>query len=155
MQRQGELQIAEWMVIASADMLGMDIGPVTVKTFRDKIEEARTVIWNGPMGVVEMDNFARGTVAIAEALALGHATRDVARAQGVSASRVSQLRRELQQSWNRFHGDDRAPTALAQQQYGKSVSAIIRLEASALIDLLKAIRTGELDLDSALSGVAS
>jgi phosphoglycerate kinase len=51
-----------------ADHMGMDIGPATVNLFRDFILSARTIVWNGPMGVFEMPNFAGGTRAIAEAL---------------------------------------------------------------------------------------
>lgn len=51
-----------------ADHMGMDIGPATVSLFRDSILSARTIVWNGPMGVFEMPNFAGGTRAIAEAL---------------------------------------------------------------------------------------
>lgn len=47
---------------------GMDIGPATIKKYSDIIAKAKTILWNGPMGVFEMDNFATGTRAIAEAL---------------------------------------------------------------------------------------
>lgn len=49
--------------------MGLDIGPDTITRYRDTILKARTVVWNGPMGVFEMPNFARGTFAVAEALA--------------------------------------------------------------------------------------
>lgn len=52
-----------------ADMMGLDIGPKTIELFKGKISEAKTVVWNGPVGVFEMDNFAEGTRAIAKALA--------------------------------------------------------------------------------------
>ena len=52
-----------------ADMMGMDIGPKSIDLFRVAIGCAETVVWNGPMGVFEMDNFAKGTKAVAEALA--------------------------------------------------------------------------------------
>ncbi len=51
------------------DMMGMDIGPDSVKLFTEAIGEAKTVVWNGPMGVFEMPNFEQGTRKIAEALA--------------------------------------------------------------------------------------
>ncbi|HQI40873.1 MAG: phosphoglycerate kinase [Ignavibacteriales bacterium UTCHB2] len=52
-----------------ADKMGLDIGPETVKLFSAEIANAKTVVWNGPMGVFEMDNFAKGTNTIAQALA--------------------------------------------------------------------------------------
>jgi phosphoglycerate kinase len=52
-----------------ADWMALDIGPNTIELFRKKILDARTIVWNGPMGVFEMPTFARGTRAIAEALA--------------------------------------------------------------------------------------
>ena len=52
-----------------AGWLGLDIGPETSKIYADAIKNAKTVVWNGPMGVFEMSNFAAGTVAVAEALA--------------------------------------------------------------------------------------
>ena len=52
-----------------ASYQGMDIGPRTIKQFEKEIKKARTIVWNGPMGVFEMENFAKGTNAIAHALA--------------------------------------------------------------------------------------
>ncbi len=52
-----------------ADWMGLDIGPATVELFTTEIARARTIIWNGPMGVFEMPAFARGTTSVAEALA--------------------------------------------------------------------------------------
>ncbi len=52
-----------------SDKLGLDIGPETIKLFKQKLLNAKTIVWNGPMGVFEFDNFANGTFAIAEALA--------------------------------------------------------------------------------------
>ena len=51
------------------DEMGLDIGPDTVKLYTDALEGAKTIVWNGPMGVFEFANFAKGTKAIAEALA--------------------------------------------------------------------------------------
>ena len=53
---------------------GLDIGPKTIKLFSDEISKAKTVVWNGPMGVFEMPTFARGTETIAEALSKTKAT---------------------------------------------------------------------------------
>lgn len=52
-----------------ADMMGLDIGPKTAELYRQAVADAATVVWNGPMGVFEMPNFAKGTRAVAEALA--------------------------------------------------------------------------------------
>ena len=52
-----------------ADMMGMDIGEETAKLYAEEIKKAKTVVWNGPMGVFEMPNFAAGTKAVAEAMA--------------------------------------------------------------------------------------
>ncbi len=51
------------------DMMGLDIGPDTVKKFSDIIKDAKTVIWNGPMGVFEFETFAVGTKSVAAAIA--------------------------------------------------------------------------------------
>ena len=53
---------------------GMDIGPETEKIFADDVKDAKTVVWNGPMGCFEMPNFAHGTEAVAKALADTDAT---------------------------------------------------------------------------------
>ncbi|CDR30363.1 Phosphoglycerate kinase [Acholeplasma oculi] len=52
-----------------ADEMGLDIGPKTVARFKEIIKTAKTVVWNGPQGVFEMDKFANGTKSVAEALA--------------------------------------------------------------------------------------
>jgi phosphoglycerate kinase len=49
--------------------MGMDIGPKSIAMFCDAVKDAKTVIWNGPMGVFEFDNFANGTLAVAKAVA--------------------------------------------------------------------------------------
>ena len=51
-----------------ADRMGLDIGPATRELFASKLADAKTVFWNGPMGVFEMPAFAAGTKALAEAL---------------------------------------------------------------------------------------
>ena len=51
------------------DRMGLDIGPVTVSAYADALNDARTVVWNGPMGVFEIDAFAQGTIGVARAVA--------------------------------------------------------------------------------------
>ena len=48
---------------------GLDIGPKTCELFADAVKNAKTVVWNGPMGVFEFPNFAKGTIAVAQAMA--------------------------------------------------------------------------------------
>ncbi len=55
------------------DWYALDIGPASVKLFTEAIQNAKTILWNGPMGVFEMDAFARGTMAIAHAVANAYA----------------------------------------------------------------------------------
>jgi len=52
-----------------ANMMALDIGPKTIEAFADEISRARTIVWNGPMGVFEVAPFAKGTFKIAEAVA--------------------------------------------------------------------------------------
>ena len=72
-----------------ADMMGMDIGPKTVKLFAGEVAKAATVIWNGPMGVFEMPNFAVGTEEVAKALATSSAVTVIG--GGDSAAAVKQF----------------------------------------------------------------
>ena len=68
---------------------GLDIGPKTRALFADALKDAKTVVWNGPMGCFEMPNFAAGTIAVAEALAEIDATTIIG--GGDSAAAVNQL----------------------------------------------------------------
>jgi phosphoglycerate kinase len=52
-----------------SEKMGLDIGPETIKLFNNEINKSKMVVWNGPMGVFEMDNFAKGTFAVAKELA--------------------------------------------------------------------------------------
>jgi 3-phosphoglycerate kinase len=49
--------------------MGVDVGPKTVELFRDKLAGAKTVVWNGPLGIFEVPEFSRGTLEIAKAVA--------------------------------------------------------------------------------------
>ena len=84
---------AKRMVVSTmdipADYEGMDIGPATTKTFCDAVRGAGTVVWNGPMGVFEFENFAAGTRAMAQALADSGAVTIVG--GGDSAAAVEQM----------------------------------------------------------------
>ena len=71
------------------NMMGMDIGPKTTERFCAAVREAGTVVWNGPMGVFEFDAFAKGTRAMAQALADSHAVTIVG--GGDSAAAVEQM----------------------------------------------------------------
>ena len=53
----------------SLALQGLDIGPDSLKTFQDALGDAKTVIWNGPMGVFEFPAFAKGTYGVADTLA--------------------------------------------------------------------------------------
>jgi phosphoglycerate kinase len=70
---------------AIGDRLGLDIGPKTVVRYRDVLAGARTVVWNGPMGVFEIDAFAAGTIGIARAVAAVHGTTIIGGGDSVAA----------------------------------------------------------------------
>ena len=72
-----------------SDMMGMDIGPETVALYKEEIAKAETVVWNGPMGVFEMENFAKGTFEIAKALSESKAITVIG--GGDSAAAVEQF----------------------------------------------------------------
>jgi phosphoglycerate kinase len=71
-----------------SDMEGLDIGEKTREIFAAAVREAKTVIWNGPMGVFEMENFAKGTLAVADAMADSDAVTIIG--GGDSAAAVAQ-----------------------------------------------------------------
>lgn len=71
------------------DQMGLDIGPETVALFAEEIEKAKTIFWNGPMGVFEMPNFAVGTLQLARALGQSNGTTIIG--GGDSAAAVEQF----------------------------------------------------------------
>ena len=72
-----------------ADMEGLDIGTKTAELYADAVKSAKTVVWNGPMGVFENPTLAKGTIAVAKALAETDATTIIG--GGDSAAAVNQL----------------------------------------------------------------
>ncbi len=70
-----------------ANQMGLDIGPETVELFRGHITDARTIFWNGPMGVFEIDAFAKGTEGVAKAVAESGATSVIGGGDSVAAVR--------------------------------------------------------------------
>jgi phosphoglycerate kinase len=74
-----------------ADMMGMDIGEKTRKLYADEIKNAKAVIWNGPMGVFENPTLAKGTIAVAQALADVYGKCTTIIGGGDSAAAVQQL----------------------------------------------------------------
>lgn len=69
----------------SDDLMGMDIGPKTVQLIVDALKDAKSVVWNGPMGVFEFSAFAKGTEEVAKALAASNATTVVGGGDSVAA----------------------------------------------------------------------
>jgi phosphoglycerate kinase len=79
---------AETLAVGDAaigDRMGLDIGPKTVAAFTDVIHPAKTVVWNGPMGVFEIDQFARGTIGVAQAVAGVNGTTIIGGGDSVAA----------------------------------------------------------------------
>ena len=73
-----------------ADMMGLDIGPKSMELFASKVKNAKTVIWNGPMGVFENPTLAQGTIAVAKAMAEAEGATTII-GGGDSAAAVAQL----------------------------------------------------------------
>ena len=85
-----EIEVVEVSVEAMpADMMGLDIGPKTAEAYADAVKSAKTVVWNGPMGVFENPVLAKGTIAVAKSLAETDATTIIG--GGDSAAAVNTL----------------------------------------------------------------
>ena len=80
---------AQWKVVRNGEIpsgwVCLDIGPETVTTFSGEIRSAKTIFWNGPMGVFEMEPFSHGTMAIAQAVASSSAFSIVGGGDSVAA----------------------------------------------------------------------
>lgn len=76
---------------AIGDRLGVDIGPETIKTYTAAIGTAKTVVWNGPMGVFEIDQFAAGTNAVAHAVAAVNGTTIIGGGDSIAAVKKSSV----------------------------------------------------------------
>lgn len=68
-----------------ADWAAVDIGPDTARAFAEAVRDANTIVWNGPMGVFEMEHFSKGTEAVAKAVAESHGTSIVGGGDSVAA----------------------------------------------------------------------
>ena len=85
-----EVETAEFDCDAiPADWMGLDVGPKSIALFEEELKNAKTVIWNGPMGAFEMSNFAKGTIEVAKALAESEAVSIIG--GGDSAAAVEQF----------------------------------------------------------------
>ena len=85
-----EIEVVEVSVEAMpADMMGLDIGPKTAEAYAEAVKSAKTVVWNGPMGVFENPVLAKGTIAVAKSLAETDATTIIG--GGDSAAAVNTL----------------------------------------------------------------
>ena len=78
-----------------SDKMGLDIGPESIKLYADKVATARTVVWNGPMGVFEFDTYAKGTFAIAETLAANDCLSIIGGGDSVAAVNKSNLQDKM------------------------------------------------------------
>ena len=77
------------------DKMGLDIGPESIKLYAAKVAEAKTVVWNGPMGVFEFDAYAKGTFAIAETLAASDCLSIIGGGDSVAAVNKSNLQDKM------------------------------------------------------------
>ena len=72
---------------AIGDRMGLDIGPATIRAYAGALGDAKTVVWNGPMGVFEIDTFAKGTIGVAKAVADVDGTTIVGGGDSIAAVR--------------------------------------------------------------------
>lgn len=94
---KAETSVSQGMAI-NEEHIGVDIGPRTVALFTEKIQAAKTIFWNGPMGIFEMPPFSKGSVAIAKALAKateGGATTIVGGGDSLAVLKVAKLKDKM------------------------------------------------------------
>jgi 3-phosphoglycerate kinase len=103
------------------DMIGVDIGPKTIKLYKEKIRKAKTIVWNGSLGVNEINKFAKGTNETAKAMAKSRAVTIVG--GGDTAAAVDKLRLEKKLTHVSTGGG-----ASLEFLEGKKLSAIAALE---------------------------
>ncbi len=84
MDESAEVQVLDSFPLPS-ELMALDIGPKTVKTYSDIIRRAKTILWNGPMGVFEIESFARGTIQMAMAIAASESLSIIGGGDSVSA----------------------------------------------------------------------
>ena len=94
---------------AIGDRLGVDIGPETAARYAELVRDAKTVVWNGPMGVFEIDEFAKGTNAVAEAVADVKGTTIIGGGDSISAVTQGRRRRSHQPHLHRRRRVARVP----------------------------------------------
>jgi phosphoglycerate kinase len=116
---------AETMIVTvqeiPKDWIALDIGPASVKLFTEAIANARTILWNGPMGVFEIDAFSRGTFAVAHAIAESYALTIVG--GGDTANAVDKARESENMSFISTGGG-----AVLQLLEGKPLPGIMALD---------------------------
>jgi phosphoglycerate kinase len=80
---------------AIGDRMGLDIGPQTARAYAEALHDAKTVVWNGPMGVFEIDAFATGTMAVAQAVAAVDGTTIVGGGDSIAAVKKAGIERRI------------------------------------------------------------
>lgn len=83
-EEDAKIRIVDTNAIPS-DMIGLDIGPKSVRAFKKEIKQGKTVLWNGPMGVFEIEKFSKGTRQLAKALASSNGTTVIGGGDSVAA----------------------------------------------------------------------